>query len=172
MKINFTARNTEITSEIRKYCERRLQSLERILDDSIESDLILSVEKYRNKVEINVKSRGVTLNSVEETQDMNSSLNAAFDHIETRLKKEKEKLRGRKRRRNRTMEEPILTEGDERKRIIRSREYTLKPMTIDEAVLQLESGRKDIYVFRKIESEKWAVVFRRKDGNFGLIEPE
>jgi putative sigma-54 modulation protein len=172
MKINFTARNTEITPDIRKYCERRLQSLERRLNDSIESDLILSVEKYRNKVEINMKARGMTLNSVEETQDMISSLNAAFDHIEKRIKKEREKLRERKRRKNRSLEERPLLEGDKQKKIIMSRDYSLKPMTIDEAVLQLESGRKDVFVFRKFESEKWTVVFRRKDGNFGLIEPE
>jgi len=170
MKINFTARNTEITDDIRKYCERRLESLERILDDSIESNLILSVEKYRNKVEINVKSRAFTLNSVEETQDMISSLNAAFDHIEKRIKKEKEKLRGRKRRKNRVVEEPPLLERDEQRKIIRSQDYSLKPMTVEEAVLLLDSGRKDVVVFRRFESEKWAVIFRRKDGDLGLIE--
>lgn len=172
MKLNFTARNTEITPDTEKYCERRVQSLERILAGPIESDLILSVEKYRNRVEINVRARGITLNAVEETQDMISSLNLAFDHIERRLKKEKGKLRGKKRRRNRTLEVLPSPEGDERKKIVRSRDYSLKPMTIEEAVLQMESGRRDVFVFRKFESEKWAVLYRRKDGDFGLVEPE
>lgn len=172
MKLNFTARNAEITPDIKKYCEKRLQSLERILNESVESDLRLSVEKYRNKVEINVRARGVALNAVEETQDMISSLNAAFDHIEKRIKKEKGKLREKKRRKNRTLEEFPRLEGDNEKKVIRSRDYSLKPMTVDEALLQLESGGRDVYVFRKFESGKWATLFRRKDGNYGLIEPE
>jgi len=173
MKLNFTARNTEITPDIKKYAEKRLQSLERILDDTIESDLILSVEKYRHKVEINVRARGVTLNSVEETQDMISSLNVAFDHIEKRIKKEKDKLRERKRRKNRILEESLEPiEEEKRKQIIRSHNYSLKPMTVDEALFQLESEGKDVFLFRKFENESWTVLYRRKDGNFGLIEPE
>lgn len=171
MSLNFTARNTEITPDIKKYCEKRLRSLERILDNPIESDLILSVEKYRHKVEINVRARNLSLHSVEETQDMIGSLNAAFDNIEKRIKKEREKLRERKRRKNRTLDEAPSSEEKQRRRIIRSRDYSLKPMTVDEAVLQLESGKKDLLLFRTFDSEKWAVLFRRKDGNYGLIEP-
>ena len=173
MKINFTARHTEVSQDMKEYCERRLLSIEKILDYSVEADVILSVEKYRHKAEINVKTKGMTLNSVEETEDMTSSISLAFDHIEKRIKKEREKLREKKRRKIKLPdEEPVLSEGEGEKRIMRSRNFSLKPMTIDEALLQFETGRMAAFVFRRFESEKWAVLFQRKDGHIGLIEPE
>jgi putative sigma-54 modulation protein len=173
MKINFTARHTEISPDMKEYCEKRLLSIEKVLDYSVEADLILSVEKYRHKAEINIKIKGMTLNSVEETQDMTSSLSLAFDHIEKRVKKEKEKLREKKRRKMRQRkEEPASSEREEQKKVIRSRNFSLKPMTLDEALLQFEVSKMEVLVFRKFDSEKWAVLFRRKDGHFGLVEPE
>ncbi len=173
MKISFTARHTEISPDMKEYCEKRLLSVEKILGYSVEADLILSVEKYRNKAEINVKTKRMTLNTVEETQDMASSLSLAFDHIEKRVKKEREKLREKKRRRIRQREEETVPfEGEQQKKVMRSRNYSLKPMTLDEAILQFEAGTMEVFVFRRFESEKWAVLFRRKDGHFGLVEPE
>lgn len=174
MSINFTARNTNITPEIKEYCARRLKSLERVVGQKMTADIILSVEKYRHKAEINVKIRKAHLNTMEETSDMTSSLGLAFDNIEKRVKKEREKLRERKRRKIREVEVPVLPveEEDQQKRVIRSQDYSLKPMSLDEAFLQFELGNKEIFVFRKLGSEKWAVIFRRKDGNYGLVEPE
>jgi len=173
MKITFTARHTEISPDIKEYCEKRLLSIEKVLDYSVEADLILSEEKYRHKAEINVKTKGMTLNTVEETQDMASSLSLAFDHIEKRVKKEREKLREKKRRRIRPIkEEPAPSEREEQKKVIRSRNFSLKPMNLDEALLQFESSKMEAFIFRRFESEKWVVLFRRKDGHFGLIEPE
>ncbi len=174
MSLNFTARHTSITPEIKQYCEKRLKSFERVLGNKIDADLILSVEKYRHKVEINVKTKGAALNAVEETHDMLSSLGLAFDIIEKRVKKEKEKLRERKRRKHREREAFSLpTEPEEKqRRVISSQDYSLKPMSVEEALLQFDLNKKEIFVFRKLGSEKWAVIYRRKDGNYGLVEPE
>jgi putative sigma-54 modulation protein len=173
MNVNYTARHTDITPEVRKHCERRLKALEKLLGYSVEADLILSVEKYRHKAEINVKIKGATLNTVQETHDMFSSLGLAFDQIEKRVKKEREKLRGRKRRKTREIEPfPLLEAEEHRVRVIPSRAFSLKPMSVEEALLQLESSKNEVFVFRKFDSEKWAVLFRRKDGNYGLVEPE
>ncbi len=174
MSLNFTARHTRITPEIKRYCERRFKSLARILGNKIDADLVLSVEKYRHKVEINVKTKGATLNAMEETNDMLSSLGLAFDNIEKRVKKEKEKLREKKRRKNREREVyslPIEPEEKQRK-VIRSQDYSPKPMSFEEAFLQFDLDKKEVFVFRKLGSEKWAVIYRRKDGNYGLVEPE
>jgi putative sigma-54 modulation protein len=174
MNINYTARHTSITPEVKKHCERRLKAIERLLGYPVEADLILSAEKYRHKAEINVKIKRATLNSVGETHDMFSSLGVAFDHIEKRVKKEREKLRGRKRRRNRevgSLPPPAETE-EQSVRVIPSQAFSLKPMSVEEALLQLESRKKEVFVFRKFDSEKWAVLYRRKDGHYGLVEPE
>lgn len=174
MSINFTARNTNVTPEIKEYCAKRLRSLERVVGQKMSADIILSVEKYRHKAEINVKIKRAHLNAMEETSEMMSSLGLAFDNIEKRVKKEREKLRERKRRKVREAEVPVLPVEEQRpqKRVIRSQDYSLKPMSLDEAFLQFELGKKEVFVFRKLGSEKWAVIFRRKDGNYGLVEPE
>ena len=174
MNINFTARHADITPEIKKYCERRLRSLEKVLGHKLSADLVLSVEKYRHRVEINVKIKRALLNAVEETNDMMSSLGLAFDNIEKRVKKERDKLRERKRRKvkeKEAMSPPVETEETQR-RVIRSRDYSLKPMPLEEAFLQFDLDNKEIFVFKKLGTEKWAVIYRRKDGHYGLVEPE
>jgi putative sigma-54 modulation protein len=175
MNINFTAKHTEITDQIRKYCERRVKALEKRLGYSLETDIRFSTEKYRHKVEINIKIKGATLNATEETNDMFSSVGAAFDNIEKRVKKERDKLHERKRRKGKEPEIAAPATADEEeveRRIIRSQDYSLKPMSIEEAVLQLDSGRREVLVFRNFDTDRWAVLYRRKDGHFGLVEPE
>lgn len=174
MNINFTARQTNITPDQKKYCQKRLKSLEKFIGPLSEVDIILTVERYRHRAEINVKARRSSFNAEEETHDMFNSLNLAFDSLEKRMKKEKEKLREHKRRKGREKETFSFSPGskEEEKRIIQSQDYSLKPMTLEEAVLQFEFNKREVFVFRSSGSEKWAVIYRRKDGNIGLIEPE
>jgi putative sigma-54 modulation protein len=174
MTINYTARHAALTPDIKKYCERRQASLEKILGHPVETGLILSVEKYRHKAEINIKTKGATLHAESETQDMLSSLGEAFDNIERRAKKERDKLRERKRRKGKEGLPPVMTASapEREKRIIRSRNYSMKPMSVEEALLLFESRKDEVFAFRKFDTETWAVLFRRKDGNFGLIDLE
>jgi putative sigma-54 modulation protein len=176
MIVHFTARQMVLTPELKDYCEKRLQALEKLMGAVIEVDLILSVEKYRHKVEIHVVAKGASLVVVEETHDMMNSLNLAFENLEKKVKKEREKWREKKRRRGRERKqfpapEPLEPEGN-LPRVIRSENYSLKPMVLEEALLQFDLEKKDVFLFRKSGSEKWAVIYRRKDGNYGLIEPE
>jgi putative sigma-54 modulation protein len=145
-----------------------------LLGNPIDADIMVSVEKYRQKVEINLKTKMATLHTVEETHDMFSSLTGAFDHLETRVKKEREKLRERKRRKIREVEAyPLhMEEGERPKRMIRSQSYTMKPLSIEEALVQMNTSKEDVFLFRTLETESWAVLYRRKDGNYGLIEPK
>jgi putative sigma-54 modulation protein len=174
MNVHFTARQTTLTPDLRQYCEKRLNSLEKLLGSVIEVDVICSVERNRNKAEIHVKAKGASLFVAEETLDMMNSLNRAFDHLEKKIKKEREKFRERKRRSGREKKEAPFTpeSGEGEKRVIRSQDYSLKPMPLEEALIQFDLKKKDIFVFQKPGSEKWAVLFRRKDGNYGLVEPE
>lgn len=174
MNVHFTARQTDLTPEVRQYCEKRLKALERLLGSVLEVDIILSVTKTRYRAEIHVLDKGAGLVVVEETPDMMNSLNLAFDGLETKVRKEREKFRERKRRKGRERKGlalPVEAEEAER-RILRSPHYSLKPMSVEEAVLQLDMKNREVFVFRREGSEKWAVLFRRKDGNVGLIEPE
>ncbi len=174
MNINFTARHTTITPEVEEYCKKRIETIEKLLGYPIEVNIVLSLEKYRNKVEVKIKIKGATINAEEETQDMLSSLSVVFDNLERRIKKGKEKLRKRKRRKDNEITGLSSTPESQEleKRVIRSGNFSLKPILVDEALMLFESSKEDAFVFRKFSSEKWAVLYRRKDGNIGLIEPE
>ncbi len=174
ININYTGRQINITAEIREFCEKRIKSTEKLVNSPAELDIILSVEKYRHKAEINISSKGFNLNAAEETRDMISSLGLAFENIERQIKKEKDKTRHRKRRIKKESE-VFVAEGElqkKGKRIIEDDDYTLKPMSVDEAALLFDSKKRDVFVFRTLEKQNWAVLYKRKDGNLGLIELE
>ena len=174
MIVHFTARQMELTPEIRAYCEKRFKALEKLLGSVIEVDLILAVEKYRHKVEIHVKAKGSGLVVVEESHEMMNSLNLAFENLEKKVKKEREKFREKKRRKGRERKQFSLPpeREAEAKRIVKTEDYSLKPLLLEEALLQFDLEKKDVFLFRKSGSEKWAVIYRRKDGHYGLIEPD
>jgi ribosome hibernation promoting factor len=174
MIVHFTARQMELTPEVKNYCEKRLRALEKLMGLIIEVNLILSVEKYRHKAEIHVKAKGAGLVVVEETHDLMNSLNLAFESLEKKVKKEREKRRERRRRGGRERKEMALPPEREAEapRLVRSRDYSLKPMLLEEALLQFDLEKKDVFLFRKSGSEKWAVIFRRRDGHYGLIDPD
>ncbi len=175
MIVHFTARQTELAPEARAYCEKRLKALEKLMGSVIEVDVILSAAKYRHKAEIHVKAKGASLKVAEETSDLMSSLNLAFESLEKKVKKEREKWREKKRRRGRERKQfPAAAAEPEAQepRVVRSDDYSLKPMLLDEALLQFDLEKRDVFLFRKSGSEKWALIYRRKDGNLALVEPE
>jgi len=174
MIVHFTARQMDLAPEVKAYCEKRLKALEKLMGSVIEVDLILSVEKYRHKAEIHVKAKGAGLVVVEETHDLMNSLNVAFEILEKKVKKEREKWREKKRRKGRERKQLAFPPEREveRPRVVRSNDYSLKPMLLEEAFLQFDVEKKEVFLFRKSGSEKWAVIFRRKDGHYGLIDPD
>jgi putative sigma-54 modulation protein len=174
MNVHFTARQAVLTPEIQEYCEKRLSGLKGLSGDILDVNVILGVQKKRNRAEIHVKAKGASLVVTEETLEMMSSLNQAFDNLEKKIKKEREKWRERKRRGGRVRKELIAypEAAEPEKRVIRSPVYSAKPLSLDEALVQFEFKNREVLVFRREGSERWAVLYRRKDGNFGLVEPE
>ncbi len=178
MNIRFTAKQLEITPDIRSYCEKRLKTMARLLRPPVEVDIVLSMQKYRYKAEANLKAKGLVAVAEEVSPDLMTTLGQMLDSLEKRVKREREKVRQKKRRLSRETRLTALAEmaereaGEKGKKIIRTDDYSLKPMSVDEALLQLELKRKEVFVFRREGDEKFAVVFKRRDGNYGLIEPE
>ncbi len=174
MNVHYTARQAALTPEIRAYCEKRLGRLKTLVEDVLDVNIVLIVQKNRNKAEINVRAKGGGLVVAEETMDMMDSLNQAFDTLEKRIRKERAKWRERKRRggRDRKSLAPAVEAPEPEKRVVRSSHYSLKPMTLDEAIVQLEIKNKEVFLFRRQGTEDWAVVYRRKDGHYGLVEPD
>ncbi len=174
MNVHYTARQIQLAPDLREYCEKRFKSLERLLNFATSVDVILSSEKNRQKAEIHIKAKGAGLVIVEESHDMLNSLNLAFDSLEKKIKKEREKYREKRRRSSRERKGFALPAEAVEKggRIVRTDYFTAKPLTLEEAVFRFNLNKKEVLMFRRSGEEKWAVLFRRKDGNYGLVEPE
>jgi putative sigma-54 modulation protein len=174
MNVHYTARRAALTPEIRAYCEKRLGRLKDLADDVLDINIILAIEKGRSKAEIHVQAKGRGLVVVEETLDMMDSLNRAFDTLETRVRKERAKWREKKRRggRERKILAPAVEPSEPEKRVVRANYFSLKPMSLEEALVQLDVKAKEVFLFRREGSREWAAVYRRKDGHYGLVEPE
>jgi len=173
MIVNFTARHTELTEEIKDYCEKRLNRMEKILDEVQQIEVILTEEKSRKRVDLLIKRRGEDFALSEETTDMFNSLNKAFDSLERKIIKERRKLIQKRRRvaSRQALTAPVLRPETEAKLVLLPY-YSDQPISLEEALVRLEEGKKEAFLFKKEGSEGWAVIFRRQDGTIGLVDPE
>ena len=175
MNVHVTSRHTPLSPEIKAYCDKRFAALAKLTTFVTDADVILSAERNRPRVEIHIKAKGAGLVIVEDSPDIWLSLGRAFDGLEKKLKKEREKFREKKRRGGRerkSLSVPSTEPADSRPRIVRSGLYESKPMSIEEAAIAFDVAKKDVLMFRLNDSERWAVLYRRKDGDIGLVEPE
>lgn len=174
MNVQYTARQSTLTPEIKAYCEKRLARLKDLVDEILDVNVILISQKSRHKAEINVRAKGGGLVVVEETLDIMDSLNRAFDTMEKRVRKERAKWREKKRRggRERKILAPAVEVPERETRVVRANFYSLKPMSLEEAIVQLDVKNKEVFLFRREGSQQWSAVFRRKGGQYGLVEPE
>jgi putative sigma-54 modulation protein len=178
MNVHITARHTDLTSEAEAYCQRRLAALAKVFTGVSDVDVIVAHARNRFTAEIHVRAKGAGIVVAEESHDLMNSLNLAFDDLDRKIKKEREKFRDKKRRSGRARKEiglpaaAAVEQAAPERRIIRSPAAAAKPMTLEEAALELDLKKRDVLVFRQQGTEKWTVLFRRKDGNYGLVEPE
>lgn len=174
MKISVTFRNGEGENWQKVYAEEKMQRIKKYLDAPAEAHIIVSMEKFRNTAEINLSSNGWNINAKEEAKDMRIALDRCVDKIEKQLKKQKEKIREHKPKSIRRGQEKS-TDMDESaestaNKITETRRVILKPMSFDDAIMELEETRDRFIVYRDSSSENVSIVYRRDDGNYTLIE--
>lgn len=180
MRLELTGRHVEITPDLRTQVEKKLAKLDRLLKGGIISvQAVLTLEKYRHKSEITVHTRGEHfLHGLGDTSTWDTSINDAIEKITQQLQKVKGKWQERKRRatsaRVLPAAEAALPAAREprARRVRRVPRYPVKPMTVEEAALTVDSGDDSFLVFRNASTDSINVVYRRKDGGLGLIEPE
>ncbi len=175
MRIEFTGRQTEVPPEIRRLAERKLQKLARVLPGITRAHVTVTTDKHRQIAEVSVRSKHLDLTAEEASSDLGASLSTVIDKLTRRAQRQVGKWRTRKRGgaerarlRPRAEEHP----AELAPRVIRSRGFPVKPMTLDEAALEVGSSPEGFLVFRDAATERVSVLYKRKDGNLGLIEPE
>ena len=178
MRIEITGRHIDITPAIRDFTEDKLKKLERWIDEILETHVVLSVEKHRHIAEIVLRARTRTFTGTDATGDMYASIGNAADKIEKQARKLKDKFTGRRKHSRPAARTASLPEesrdgdGAEPRRIIRVPVDTKKPMSIEDAALFLAETEQEFLVFREARSQRISVLYRRRDGHLGLIEPD
>ncbi len=175
MQTSVTFKNLDSSDTLRSYVQEKLDRFDRLLDNPAEANVVLSVEKFRHMAEINISGDRLTINGKEETIDMYSAIDMVLDKLEKQIKKSKEKIRERRsgaKARNRDMlaEEMNLPE-EELERQIKIKYIEYKPMHVEEAALQMDLLDDNFLVFTNARSDRVNVLYRRKDGHYGLIQP-
>jgi putative sigma-54 modulation protein len=174
VQLRVKGRGVEVTDALRSYAEKRLGRLERQLPDS-QIELQLSAEnnpsiKDSHVAEATVRTKGPVLRARESSQDMRASIDQLVDKLERQVTRYREK-RGRRRRASRQAPDEGIPMSEE-PQIVRTKQFSVKPMTAEEAVLQLELVGHDFFVFRDADSDEVNIVYRRRQGGYGLIEPQ
>ena len=174
MKISVTFRNGEGEKWQKVYAEERIQKLKKYLDTPAEAHIIVSTEKFRNFAEINLSANGWNINAKEEAKDMHLAVDGCIEKIEKQLKKQREKIREHKpgsiRHGKEKSAEGEETEESTANKIAETRKVVLKPMSLDEAVMEIEGTNAHFIIYRDSSSENVSLVYRRDDGNYALIE--
>jgi len=180
MRINVTFRHMETSDPVRNYVEEKLPKVKKYIDEPVEAQVVLSVEKkIRHKAEVSLTAKGITIKATEETADMYAAIDGVLDKLDRQLKRYKDKIKnhkplgGRERRVEKTIfAADSIDEGISEPSIIKTDSFHVKPMSVDEAVMQMDLLEKEFLVFTDSSSEEINVVYRRKDGNYGLIVPQ
>ncbi len=179
MKVEFTGRRLDVTEPIRKFALDRLERL-RSLPEIIEAHFILTGEKHQRFIaEVNLKTRNDFHNCTETTSDLYTSIASVLDKLERQVRKSKTKNLKRRRAAGnpRVIEADSAAEIDpeiaERlPEIVRSDQVGIKPLSIDDAATEITASDKGFFLFRNSQSDRLNVVYRRKDGNIGWIDPD
>lgn len=172
MHTSVTFKNIDPSDNLRAYVEDKLDRFDRFLDSPAEANVVLSVEKFRHIAEINIIGRKLNIVGKEETNDMYSAIDMVLDKIGKQLKKNKEKIRDRRggaKIGEFTAENLIMEEAGRKQVMVKNIEY--KPMDVDEAIMQMDLVTDNFLVFSNAKTDQINVLYRRKDGNLGLIQP-
>lgn len=180
MKFTFTDKKVNLPKSVHAYAEKKVGKLDRYFNNEADASVVFGVEKGRNQVEVTVRSGGTILRASESTADMLASIDAAVADMERQLRKNKARLEKRLRKDAfvRSAEPEEITsfvpdEPEEEFEVVRTKRFPMKPMHVEEAILQMNLVGHTFFAFRNEDTDgAFAVVYKRQDGGYGLIEDE
>ena len=171
MRISISGKNLEISDYMRDVAEKKLSKLDRYFPQDTEAQVTLSVEKNRHIAEVTIPHEGRIIRGEEVSSDMYASLDNLVEKLEKQIVHNRTRLaKGLRQDAFRDLPE-YEDDEEEGPRIVRVKQFSVKPMSEEEAMLQIELLGHAFYVFRNVDTNEINVLYKRKDGNFGLIEP-
>ncbi len=175
MKFTFTEKKIQVSDDLHEYAEKKLGKLDRFFRSESEAFVTFQIERGRHTAEVTIKNNGMFYRVSETTSDMYASIDSAVAAIERQIRKNKTRLEKKLRADALTFDAPVLSAEDEEEdtdfTVIRTKKFPIKPMTTEEAILQMNLLKHTFFVFRnQDDNDTFSVVYRRKSGGYGLIE--
>lgn len=177
LKFNIRGENVDLTDAIRNYVTKRISKLEKFLEDNVEATAHVNLKVYPNrtyKVEVTIPLPYLTLRAEETSNDMYASIDLVTDKLERQIRKYKTRINRKSREKG--LKNLEFVPGDDSDanqdnlKIVRTKQISLKPMDSEEAVLQMDMLGHDFFIFQDADTNGTSVVYRRNDGQYGLIE--
>jgi putative sigma-54 modulation protein len=175
MRITISGKNIVVTDALKEKINKKLSKFEKFFGENSDAHATLSVEKGRHIFEVTIPFNGIILRGEEATDDMYMSIDNVIEKLERQVRKQKTKLERRMKDYNLrfdTFFDNAPETEDEELKIVRTKKFTIKPMPAEEAAMQMELLGHSFFVFSNSETEEVNVIYKRKDGNYGLIEQE
>ena len=178
VRITFTGRQTEIKASLKEFVQDKIKKLDRLIGDAFEAHVILSQNRHRYSAEILLRARSLTLTGDSNTEDARSAVQTALEKIEKQARRFKGKRTGRRKRVGKDLIAKRRSlpskenEGDGKPSVIATDGFSKKPITLNEAAFRVQDSESQFLVFRNADTLKISVIYKRKDGNLGLIEPD
>jgi putative sigma-54 modulation protein len=182
MNIDYVGRNYHLDDRVREFTEDKLHKMLKFVEEPIEVRVTLEVEKHRHRAEFHVVHRFGVLQADQEMDSMHDAINLAVDKLEKQARRGRKKFMDSRRRAQRTnnghhwpleiVEGASLLAGAGGPRVIATSLLEIKPMSIEEAALQLQDSKHEFVVFRDSANDRVSVLYKRRDANYGLIAPE
>ena len=175
MRVTVIAKNIELTQALKEIVQKKISKLEKYFEVEVEAKATLSVQKSRQIIEVTIPFNGAILRGEESTEDMYKSIDLVEDKLERQIRKQKTRL---SRRNNGSLKFVAINDGrldsieEDEGSLVKVKKFGVKPMNSEEAILQMDLLGHNFFVYQDAESSKVNVVYKRKDGNYGLLEPE
>lgn len=181
MQVSITFRHMDPSSLIKQHVEEKIKRVCRFLEEPIDVQVVLTVEKFRHIAEITISDNSINLKGQDSAEDMFTAVDLAVEKVDHQIRKRKGKIkehRSGEARRRKAVAPVAEVEAEEEeevstatRKIVKTDKFYPKPITVEEAAMELEAGDDGFIVFTNSETGKVSVLYKRKDGDLGLIEP-
>lgn len=173
MKVSVIAKNIQLTPALKEMVERKISKLEKYFSPDVEARATLSVQKNRQIFEVTIPFNGIILRAEEATDDLYKSIDIVEEKLTRQIRKQRTKL---SRKHHESFKyssiDEVAFEKEDDGQVVKVKKFGVKPMSADEAILQMELISHSFFVYQDADTNKISVMYKRKDGNYGLLEPE
>jgi len=171
MKTRIIAKKFDVTEDVPQWIEKKLKKLDKFFPEGTEATVVLIGTRTGEKIEVTIMSGGALFRAEADDKDYKCALDTAMAHLERQIRKNRTRLEKKLRVNREAFELPGVLEVEDEMEVVKTKRFEMHPMTVDEAILQMNLLQHSFYMFLNSDSGTYNVVYRRTDGDYGVIEP-